>query len=174
MEDSKWAIAVRAVAVFIFGRGRFGMNKPILVKWRWNTLTQRFLQVVRNTKKALYLGVKLQVRQQKKRKLRRRTRRTMKKSLVLPLHYVPGVEEAEVWLGVECRQGDSSAVWGQLQGKVECKVRGFSLKDWNIKELCQALEGSGRGTWRTKKGFSPTRGGRSRTKNPKGRMFKVY
>ena len=53
MEDSKWAIAVRAVAVFIFGRGRFGMNKPILVKWRWNTLTQRFLQVVRNTKKAL-------------------------------------------------------------------------------------------------------------------------
>ena len=174
MEDSKWAIAVRAVAVYIFGSGRFETNKPILVKWRWNTLTQRFLQVVRNTKKALYLGVKLQVRQQKKRKLRRRTRRTMKKSLVLPLHYVPGVEEAEVWLGVECRQGDSSAVWGQLQGKVECKVRGFSLKDWNIKELCQALEGSGRGTWRTKKGFSPTRGGRSRTKNPKGRMFKVY
>ena len=53
MEDSKWAIAVRAVAVYIFGSGRFETNKPILVKWRWNTLTQRFLQVVRNTKKAL-------------------------------------------------------------------------------------------------------------------------
>ena len=34
-----------------------------------------------------------------------------------------------------CRQGGSLAVWGQLQGKVDCKVRGFS------------------GTWRTKKAF---------------------
>ena len=45
MEDSK----------FFFYCCRFhlwqgSLWKPILVKWRWNTLTQRFLQVVRNTK----------------------------------------------------------------------------------------------------------------------------
>lgn len=51
MEDSKWAIAVRAVAVYIYGGDSFETNKPILVKWRWNTLTQRVLQVGRNTKK---------------------------------------------------------------------------------------------------------------------------
>ena len=43
--------AVRAVAVYIVGSGCFETNKPILVKWGWNTLTQRFLQVVRNTKR---------------------------------------------------------------------------------------------------------------------------
>ena len=31
------------------------------------------------------------------------------------------IVEAEVWLRVECRQGDSSAVWGQLQG-VMCQA----------------------------------------------------
>ena len=55
--------AVRAVAVYIVGSGCFETNKPILVKWGWNTLTQRVLQVVRNTKK----GLKLQVLQQKKK-----------------------------------------------------------------------------------------------------------
>ena len=89
MEDSKWVagIAVRAVAVYIYGSGCL-----ILVKWRWNTLTQRFLQVVRNTKKALYLGVKLQVRQQKKR-----TRRTEEKRPCAPFTLRFGrVVEAEV------------------------------------------------------------------------------
>ena len=57
MEDSKWAIAVRAVAVYIiYGSDSFGTNKPILVKWRWNTLTQRVLQVGRNTKKPCIWG----------------------------------------------------------------------------------------------------------------------
>ena len=37
MEDSKWAIAVRAVAVL-----HVVAALEILVKWRWNTLTQRF------------------------------------------------------------------------------------------------------------------------------------
>lgn len=56
MEDSKWAIAVRAVAVYIYGSGSFGTNKPILVKWRWNTLTQRVLQVVPGTTKSPVSG----------------------------------------------------------------------------------------------------------------------
>ena len=37
MEDSNGGaagIAVRAVAVYIFGSGRFETKKPILVKWR--------------------------------------------------------------------------------------------------------------------------------------------
>ena len=133
------------------------------MKWRWNTLTQRFLQVVRNTKKALYLGVKLQARQQKKRKLLR----TEEKRPCAPFTLRFGrVVEAEVWLRVECRQGDSSAVWGQLQGV-----------------MCQALERvmEEEEHGRRKKAFHP-RGvdlcawvyGRSRTKTPKGRMFKVY
>ena len=65
-------------------------NKSILVKWRWNTSTQRFLQVVRNT---LYLGVKLQVRQQKKRKLCRRTKGLVHPSLK---QYARRVVEASV------------------------------------------------------------------------------
>ena len=83
--------------------------------------------------KALYLGVKLQVRQQKKRKLRRRTRRTMKKGLVLPLHYVPCVEEAEVWVANGIRSRATRPQYGV-----------------NFKELCAGGLGEdyGRGgTW---------------------------
>ena len=47
-----------------------------------------------------------------------------KKGLVLPLHDVWRVVEVEVWLRVECRQGDSSAVWGQLHGLMEGYGRG--------------------------------------------------
>ena len=111
----------------------------------------------------LCLGVKLQVCQQKKRKLLISTRRTEeKKGLVLPSlkHYVWRVVEAEVLSRGECRQGDSSAVWGQLQ------------------VLERIMEGEEHG--RRKEAFH-TRGGldlcawvygRSSTKNPKGRMFK--
>ena len=74
-------IVVRPVAV-LHGNGCFETTKPILVKWIWNTLTQRLLQVVRNTKKKiLCLGVKLQVRQQKKRthRQKKKTHRTEEK-----------------------------------------------------------------------------------------------
>ena len=115
MEDSKWAIAVRAVAVL-----HVVAALEILVKWRWNTLTQRFLQVVRNTKKSPVTGVKLQVHQQKKRKLRRRTHRTMEKWPCAPLTLRSVRRRRSRW---NVKQGDSSAVWGQLHHGRSQKLR---------------------------------------------------
>ena len=134
MEDSKWVagIAARAVAVYIFG-----MNKPILVKWRWNTLTQRFLQVVGNTKKALYLGVKLQVRQQKKRKLRRRTRRTEEKRPCAPftLRFARCRSRGLVASGMQAGRlvrsmGSTSRLKGEEHGR---RKKAFHWSAWWLK-----------------------------------------
>ena len=127
--------------------------------------------------------MKLQVRQQKKR-----TRTTEEKRPCAPLTLRFGrVVEVEV-LGwrMECHQKDSSAVWGQLQGMSPARKDEF-LK-WHAEHRLErarsegffTVKQEGGGTWRTKKAFPPTRSrscawvyGRSRTKNPKGRMFKV-
>lgn len=72
------------------------------------------------------------------------THRTEEKGLVHPSlkHYVGRVCRSRGLVASGKQAGDSSAVWGQLQGDVECKVRGFSLvRPW-------------RGTWQEEEGFS--------------------
>ena len=102
--------------------------------------------------KALYLGVKLQVRQQKKR-----TRTTEEKRPCAPLtlRFWRAVE-VEVLVGEWnslATAGPKNYGYGTRQGKVDCKVRGFS-------GVAPGLgEGNGRGTWRTKKAFHLRGGG---------------
>ena len=88
--------AVRAVAVYIVGSGCFETNKPILVKWRWNTLTQRFLQVVRNTKKPCIWGLNSKSASRRKGK-----HSAGKKALCSPY----------IMLWARCRSRGSMGVW---------------------------------------------------------------
>ena len=87
--------------------------------------------------KALYLGVKLQVRQQKKRKLRR----TMEKSLVLPLHYVPGVEEAEVWLRMECSRATRPQYGVNFREKLSAKYVVFHSRPGTSRSCARPWRG---------------------------------
>ena len=91
------------------------------MKWRWNTLTQRVLQVVRNTKKSPVSGGETPSPPAEEKET---AQNGGKKALCSLYIAFLCVVEVEVWLRVECRQGDSSAVWGQLQGVGEGYGRG--------------------------------------------------
>ena len=105
---------------------------------------------------------------------------------MLPLHYVPCVEEAEVVNGMRSRAtrpqygvnfttaGPKNYGYRTQKGKVECKVRGV-FPSWST--------GPWRGLWKGRNMVGGRRlftnedlcawvYGRSRTKTPKGRMFK--
>ena len=79
----------------------------------------------RNTKKALYLGVKLQVRQQKKRHDEKGTAER-KKALCSPyITFWARCRSRRFGWRMECRQGRSFAVWGQLQGMSSARKTEF-------------------------------------------------